>query len=139
MLDLATKVDEEVLDGGDLIVERIVFLNGENFLIGLGTVNHAQEADGADFDETAAEGRFFGDGEDVERVAIFAERAGNEAVVAGIVHRRIEEAVEAENAEGLVVFILVARVFGDFDNHADDFGRARAGVDFVDFGGHDSE
>src|SRR6185437_16795948 len=102
MLDLAAEMEKQVFDAGDLVVEGIVFLDGEDFLVRLGTVNHAQEADGADFDETAAEGRFFGDGEDVERVAIFAERAGNEAVVAGIVHRRIEEAVEAENAEGLV-------------------------------------
>lgn len=138
MFDFAAEVGKQLRDGGDLVVQGIVLLDGEDFLVRLGAVNHAQEADGADLDEAAAEGWLFGDGEDIERVAVLAERAGNETVIAGIVHRRIEKAVEAEHAEGFIVFIFVAGIFGDFDDHADDFGRARSGIDFVDFGSHGS-
>ncbi len=45
--------------------------------------------------------------EDVERVAVVAEGAGDEAVVAGVVDGRVEVAVEPEDVQVLVVLVLV--------------------------------
>jgi hypothetical protein len=44
----------------------------------------------------------------VQRVAVVAQRRGNESVVARIVHRRMQVAVELEDVQFLVVLKLVA-------------------------------
>ena len=69
--------------------------------------------------------------EHVERIAVVAQGAGEEAVVAGVVHGAVEHAVEAEDAELLVELVLVALVGRDLDDGGDDLRRVRAGRDVV--------
>jgi len=46
-------------------------------------------------------------------------------------HRRVQHPVELERAGLLVILVFVARPFGDLDDHMDDVGQVRAGVQLV--------
>ena len=58
----------------------------------------------------------------IERVAVVAQGAGDEAVVARIVDGRVEIAVQTEDVQFLVVLVLVDALAGDFDDDVDDLG-----------------
>lgn len=102
--------------------KRIVVEHRKDFVIGFAAVKHAEEADGSGFDDTTGECREIGHYEDIERVIVIIVRLGCEAVVARVVHGRIEYAVQLERTSAFVEFVLVARTLGDFDDNVDDFG-----------------
>ena len=105
--------------------------DGEDLLVGLAAVDEVEEADGTGLDEASGEGRDRAQHEDVERVAVIAQGAGDEAVVTGIVDGAVEHAVEAEHADLLVELVLVALVGGNLDDRGDLVGRAGSGRDVV--------
>ncbi len=139
MLQFAANVGEDLVHGVDLVVAGITRGDGDDLLIRLLAINHVQETDGADFDETTGETGLGDEGEDVEGVAVLGESAGDEAIVAGVVDGGVERAVKAEKAEFTVVLILIDRPFGDFDDHADEFGGVGSGIQIVQLGRAHSE
>jgi hypothetical protein len=49
----------------------------------------------------------------IERVVVFGQGLGNEAIVCGIVDRRVQDAVELDQAARLVQFVFHARAEGN--------------------------
>ena len=90
-----------------------------------------EQPDRARVHQAAGEDRDRHQHEHVERIAVVAQRAGQEAVVAGIVDRAVEHAVEPEDAELLVELVLVALVGRDLDDGRDLVGGLGAGRDVV--------
>ena len=121
-------VAADVADVVDLVVARIAHGHSEHFVIGLGVIDHVEDSHGAHFDHAAGEARMGHHHQDVDRIAVVGDGAGNEAVIAGIVHGRIEGAVQAEDAELDIVFALVTAALGDLDDHADRFRSVRPRV-----------
>src|SRR5439155_21051057 len=72
-------------------------------------VGHVEDADRANADATAGEGRIADEHERIERIAVLAERSLDVAVVRGIAHRGEEAPVEDDPTELLVELILVPR------------------------------
>src|SRR5690606_5074808 len=69
----------------------------------------------------------------VERIAVAAQRMGDEAVVSGVAHGGVEEAVDEQRA-GLLVDLVFDRLAakGDFDDDIEVVGRVLAHGDGVD-------
>src|ERR1039457_7093365 len=131
VLDFAQVVGEHLVDGVDLVEARIVIGYGQYLVVGFALVHHGEHADGTHQHEDSGIARLVDQRQDVERIAVFGERPGDEAVVAGIVHGRIQGAVQAEHPELAIVLVLVGGVLGNLHNHADNLGAVAAGVDIV--------
>src|SRR5215510_279150 len=116
VLDLAQQMRKYLVAILDLLVDRIVLNYRQNFLIVFSLVHHAQQPDGADLHHAPGKAGRIHQHQDVERVAIQAERAGNKPIISGIVDGRVEGAVQAKNVKLLIIFVLVDRALGDF-NH----------------------
>src|ERR1017187_6477859 len=127
VLDFAQIVREHLVDGVDLVEARIVIGYGQNLLVRLVLVHHDQDPQRTHQHEDSGIARLVDQRQDVERIAVFRQRPGNEAVVAGVVYGRIEGAVQAEHAERAIVFVLVGGALRDFHNHADNLGSRRPG------------
>ena len=80
------------------------------------------EADGANLHDATGEAGSIDEDEAVERITVGGEGAGEEAVVARVVDRRVEIAVETKDMEFFVVLVLVAALIGNLDNGVNDFG-----------------
>ena len=91
------------------ILER----HAEHLVVDSLVVLHPEQRDRLDRDDAARKGRLGDADHRVERVAVLAERVGNEAVVRGIDHRREQEAVELDRARLVVVLVLVAAALRD--------------------------
>ena len=52
----------------------------------------------------------------VERIVVFGEGLGDEAVVGGIVHGGVEHTIQLDQSADLVEFVLDARSEGDLDD-----------------------
>ena len=100
--------------------------NCDDLVVRLAAVEHLQNAERAAIDLTAGKRRLVDADDDVERVVILMQRARDEAVVAGIMHRRKQNAVEAELSADLVELVLVAAASRNFDYCSDHFRRVRA-------------
>ena len=131
VLDFAQIVREHLVDGVDLVEAGIVIGYGQNLLVRFVLVHHDQHPHRTHQHEDSGIARLVDQRQDVERIAVFRQRPGNEAVVAGLVYGRIEGAVQAEHAERAIVFVLVGGALRDLHNHADNFGAVAAGVDIV--------
>src|SRR5690606_26937924 len=119
VLDLQAVEVRDVVDvlapRGALVTRR----HAEHLVVAAGLVAHAEHAQRAALDQAAGEGRLLEQHERVERVAVLAERALDEAVVVGVARRGVEHAVEAD-ASGLVIhLVLVPRTLGDLDRDAE--------------------
>ena len=90
--------------------------DGDDFMVRLAAIDHRHEADGAGVNDGERDDGFLAEHEDIERVIVFGERLRNEAVVRGIVDRRVENAVEFDEAARFVEFILHARSERDLDD-----------------------
>ena len=67
----------------------------------------------------------------VERVAVLVEHLREEAVVGRVRHRRVHNAVDAQNAEVQIELVLRGRLARDFDDEVELIGRVGAEGDFV--------
>ena len=94
---------------------RVAQRHADQLLVRALLVRHVEDADRPDADAAAGERRVADEHERVERVAVLAERALDEAVVGGIAHRREQPPVEHDPAELVVALVLVARAGRDLD------------------------
>jgi hypothetical protein len=79
-------------------------------------IDHGHEADGARVHDRERDDGFLAEHENVERIVVFCERPGNEAVVGGIKDGRVKDAVHANNAALLVELVLDVCVQWNFDD-----------------------
>ena len=121
--DLLEHVGIDLGEVPDILVARIILAYAEHLLVGDALVEHLQQADGANLHDAAGEAGCVDEDECVERIAVVGERAGDESVVARVMDRRIEVAVQPEDVELLVVLVLVDALMGNFDDGIDDIGR----------------
>ena len=108
------------------LVTRIVARHGKNLFVFRALVDHLQHADGADFDQAAGETWIFREHEHVQRVAVAGKRGRDKTIVARIMHRRIQTAIETEHVKLLVVLVLVLFAEWNFDDGIHDFGHVFA-------------
>ena len=79
-------------------------------------VAHPHHADGARLDDRQRVDRLLAEHQRIERVAVVAERARDEAVVGRIVHGAVEHAIESQEAGLLVQLVLVLASLRDLDD-----------------------
>src|SRR5271155_2028493 len=89
--------------------------DGDDFVVNRAGINHGHQADGAGVHDGERGDRDLAEDQDVERIVIFGERLRDEAVVRGIVHGGVQDAVHFYDAAGLVEFVFDAGTEGDFD------------------------
>ena len=132
---------EEVLDGlaphlvhvfGLLPVavdlEHLVDRHREQLGVDAGFVVHHQHAERPARDDDAGRQRVRRDHEHVHRIAVAGECLRDVAVVARIVHRGRQEAIDEQRAAFLVHLVLDrVRVHRDFDDDVELVGRLLAG------------
>ena len=98
--------------------------DGNDLLVLARVVLHDQDTDRSHVDDTARHQRPRVAHEHIDRVAVLGKRVGNETVVAGIRHRRIQESIDNERARFLVEFVLDRiAADGNLDNDIDVVGR----------------
>jgi hypothetical protein len=117
VLDLAQLVGEDLGAVINAAIEGIALGYSQNLFVLLTLVDHAQNADRADFHETSGKTRRFHQDQHIQRIVIQAQRARDEAVVAGIVYRRKKRAVQAKDVKVFVILIFVQRIFGNLDDN----------------------
>ena len=90
-------------DRDDLVVDALL-------------VAHPHHPDGAGFDDRQRMHRLLPQHQRVERIAVIAERARDEAVIGRIVDGAVEHAIEPQQARLLVELVLVLAAVRDFDD-----------------------
>ena len=73
----------------DVEKARIRAAHGKDLLVAFAAVHHHHHADGAHLLQASGEARLIHQHQNVERVAVVAQRTRQETVVAGIVHGRV--------------------------------------------------
>src|SRR5215216_8193605 len=117
MLNLFEVVRREIRKFADVGKEWVVVQHRQNLVVRLAFVGHSEYTDRAGLDDAASKGWQIRDDQNVERVAIFIIGLWDEAVIAGVMHRRIQHPVELEGASLFMIFVLIARAFGNLDDH----------------------
>jgi hypothetical protein len=79
-------------------------------------VAHAHHADRAGLDDGERIDGLLAEHERVERIPVVAVGARDEAVVGRVVHRAVEDAVEAQQPCLLIELVLVLAAFGNLDD-----------------------
>ena len=111
-------------------VARIVLAHRQHFLVQHALVQHLQQPDRPHFLHASGKARPRHQHQHVQRIAVVAQRGGNESIVSRIVHRRVQVAVQLEDVQLLVIFKLVGSVLGDLDHRAKHLGGAVANRQF---------
>src|SRR5688572_27589014 len=113
------------------MVVRVVARHREDLVVGLTTVEHFQDPERAAVDLAPWKRRLVDPHQHVERIPVFVKRAGNETVVARVVHGGIQHAVETDQPRPLVELVLVAAAARDLDDRRDLLRRMNAGGEIV--------
>lgn len=116
VLDFAQCMGEHLRVVIDLAVERITFRHGQNLLIAFSLIDHPKHANWPHLNEASRKRRRLQQHQNIKRVAIAAERAGNEAVVTGIMYRGEQRAVQPKYVKLLIVLVFVDRAFWYLDH-----------------------
>ena len=148
LLDLQGLVDGEevahLLEGvagqlGDVVVHvvvGVVLADGDYLLVHLAAVLHRDDA----YRPAAHEGHgLYGLGADdqhVQRVPVVAVGAGDKAVVGGVMRRRVEDAVQDDEAGLLVELVFLLAALRYLDDGDEFLGAYALGVDVVPDVGH---
>ena len=122
VLDLLEVVLRDVVQLVEPVGIGIAQRDRQHLLVGRAAVHQVEQPDGPGVDQTAGEDRDGHEHQDVQRIAVVAERAGQKAVVAGIVHGAVEHPVQPEHAELLVELVLVPLVGRDLDDRGHSSG-----------------
>ena len=113
------------------VVARVGEGDGDDLLVVLTAVEHGDIPDRVAPHERERIEHLGAEHEHVERVAVVAVAAGDEAVVGGVVGRCIQNAVENDQAGLLIQFIFLFAALGDLD-HGEKILRLYAcGIDVV--------
>ena len=134
VLNLAANVREDLIHGVDLVVTWVAGRDREDLLVRLGAIDHVEHADGANFNQHTRKAGLLNEDEAIEGIVVIGKGAGDEAVVAGVVERRIERAIEPENAQFTVIFVLIGGVLGNLNDATDYFRGIGAGIKIVESG-----
>src|SRR6476646_6393159 len=108
VLDLLDGDLRHVGEPGDVGVAHRQFRHrhGDDLLIASALVIHFEHADRPNIDHCAWRDRPRVGNEDVNRIAIIRKGMRNEAVITGVAHRRIQEAINKQRSGSLIHFIL---------------------------------
>lgn len=138
MLNFAKDVRGEVSMIVDLGVGGAANRNGQHLFVGYLLIQHFQNANGPGLDQATSEGGLKNQHEDVQGISVRRQCAGNETVIAGVMNRSVERAVESEDVQSLIVFVFVSLSAWDFDdgiNDAGSMGASRQGQVIQPFAG----
>ena len=105
----------DVLERLGVVPARVVGRDADDLVVLALLVLHHEQRDRLDRDHAAREGRLRDADHRVERIAVAAAVAHQEAVIGRVDHRRGEEAVEHQLADPLVELVLVAAPLRDLD------------------------
>ncbi len=126
MLNLAQLVRKDlrvVIHFGKL---RLTNRDREHLIIRFPVVNHAEKPDRSSDHQASSKRRLGHKDQYVERIIVERERPRRKSIVSGIIHGRMKGTIKPENVQLLVVFVLIARSAGDFNNNIDEVWRALA-------------
>ena len=87
--------------------------------------------DGAGVDDGQGHHGLLAQHQHIERVVVFGQSLRNESVIRGIVHRRIQDAIEFDQAAGLVQFVLHAGAERNLDDGVELLRKFAAGSHVV--------
>ena len=122
VLDLLQRDVGEVAVSLDLVVAlgQLRGRHRDDLLVAAGLVFHQQHADGAHAHHGARHDRAGVGDQHVAGVAVAGQRMRDEAVIAGVAHRRIEEAIDHQRA-GFLVHLVFDRLAANrhFDDDVD--------------------
>lgn len=90
----------------------IVGGDGNDFIVAGAGIDHGHNADGARLDEGESLDRFLAKDEDVERIIIFRVGLRDEAVGRWVENRGVDDAIDAQQAGGLVQFVFTLEPSG---------------------------
>ncbi len=133
--DLVDQDRRHLTIAGDIGVEgvQLVDRHRQDLFVAASLVFHHQSADRARANDHARIDGGRTDDQDVARIAVIGQGVGDEAVIAGIVHRRIEEAVDEQRARILVHLVLHRHTaLRNLDDGVNVPRCVRADGDFVD-------
>lgn len=119
--DLLEHVGIDLGEVPDVLVARVALADAEDFLVAEALIEHFEESDGTDFHNASGEAGGVDEDQAVEGIAVVAEGAGDEAVVAGVVDWRVEVAIEAEDVQFFVVLVFIDSFVRNLDDGIDDF------------------
>src|SRR5438876_9943466 len=88
-------------------IVRIIKPDRQQLLVLYSLIDHLQHAYWPHLNYTAGKAGRVYQNQDIKRIPILAEGAGNESVITGIVHRRMKIAIETKDIKRLVVFVFV--------------------------------
>jgi hypothetical protein len=114
VLHLRQPVVRQIFEVGHLRKARIGGRDAKDLFIYLVFILNEEDTDRPNVNAAAGESGLFHEDEHVKRIAVGGERAGNEPVVAGIMHRGKEDAIQTDESRGRVVLILVPAAARDF-------------------------
>src|SRR5438105_4514908 len=103
----------------------------DDFVVGLAAIQHFQNAERTTVDLTAGKRRLVDAHENVERVAVFMERAWNEAVITWIMHGGKQNAIETKLSGSFVELVFIAASSRNLDHCSDALGRMRSDWEVV--------
>src|SRR5271156_4161315 len=106
---------------------RILGGNGDDLVIFLASIDHGHEADGAGVDDGERGYGLLTEDEDIDGIVVFGKGLRDEAVVGGIVDGGVEDAVELDEAAGLIELVLNAGAERDFDDAVELLRKLAAG------------
>ena len=96
-------------------------MHAQDFGVAACVVGHPQHAHGANMNPASREGWVFGEYQDIEWIAVFGERVGDESVFGRVGGRGKEATIKVDPARFVVDFVLIAAAAGDFDDDIDGF------------------
>src|SRR6185503_19031609 len=112
-LQLRERVWRQGVDVAVVRELRIVDVDGDDLVVLSAIVRHRDDADRAAADERERNERLLAEHQDVERISVSTVRLRDESIIRGIVDRRVENAISAEQARRLVQLVLDLRALRD--------------------------
>jgi hypothetical protein len=112
--------------------------DGDDLVVLLAHVNQGHQADGAGVDDGQRHDRLLAQHQHVERIVVLGQSLGDESIVGRVVDGGVENAVEFDQAAGLVELALHAGAEGTFNDRLELARQLIAGSDVVPGMDHES-